>query len=70
MKHEGFSSAGITTVRRWENGKANPDLALGKGTSELLQGFRQVVPFLDRDRPLTPDIQASYQFLRQLDDGS
>lgn len=47
--------------------RANPDLALGKGTGALLQGFRQKVPFLDRDRPLTPDIQASYQFLRQLD---
>lgn len=47
--------------------RANPDLALGGGTGALLQSFRQVVPFLDRDRPLTPDIQASYRFLRQLD---
>ncbi|OWT57677.1 hypothetical protein CEY11_16750 [Candidimonas nitroreducens] len=49
--------------------RASPGLALGKGTGALLQGFRQRVPFLDRDRPLTPDIQASYQFLRQLDGG-
>ncbi len=48
--------------------RANPELALGGGTGALLQDFRQVVPFLDRDRPLTPDIQASYQFLRQHDD--
>jgi histidine ammonia-lyase len=47
--------------------RANPNLALGGGTGALLQSFRQVVPFLDRDRPLTPDIQASYRFLRQLD---
>lgn len=47
----------------------SPDLALGDGSGTLLQSFRQVVPFLDRDRPLTPDIQASYQFLRQLDAG-
>jgi histidine ammonia-lyase len=50
--------------------RADSDLALGKGSGALLQDFRKVVPFLDRDRPLTPDIQASYQFLRQLDDGA
>jgi histidine ammonia-lyase len=43
-----------------------PALALGRGTGPLHSGYREVVPFLDQDRPLTPDIQASYVFLRQL----
>jgi histidine ammonia-lyase len=47
--------------------RADPDLALGRGTGALLRSFRQVVSFLDHDRPLTPDIQASYRFLRKLD---
>lgn len=44
----------------------SPGLALGRGTRALHLAFREVVPFLDRDRALTPDIQASYRFLRQL----
>jgi histidine ammonia-lyase len=47
--------------------RADPGLALGGGTGALLQSFRQVVPFLDHDHPLTPNIRASYRFLRQLD---
>jgi len=46
--------------------RANPSLALGRGTSTLRTSYREVVPFLDQDRPLTPDIEASYQFLRRL----
>ena len=44
----------------------SPTIALGRGTRELLTSYREVVPFLDRDRALTPDVEASYRFLRQL----
>jgi histidine ammonia-lyase len=47
--------------------RADPDLTFGRGTGALLRDFRQVVSFLDHDRPLTPDIQASYRFLREFD---
>jgi histidine ammonia-lyase len=46
--------------------KTTPALALGRGTGALLQSYREFVPFLDRDRALTPDIQTSYLFLKQL----
>jgi histidine ammonia-lyase len=40
-----------------------PELPLGRGTRIVYAAYRQEVPFLDRDRELTPDIQASYDFV-------
>ncbi len=41
-----------------------PDLALSSVTETFRSGYRKVVPFLDEDRVLTTDIEASYQFLK------
>jgi histidine ammonia-lyase len=46
--------------------RADPSLPLGAGTRNLFKDFRGVVPFLDRDRPLTPDIAAATRFIRLL----
>ncbi|MBJ6359921.1 histidine ammonia-lyase [Paenibacillus sp. GCM10012307] len=37
---------------------------LGQGTRTLYKAIREVVPFLDKDRCLTDDIEASYTLLR------
>jgi len=42
----------------------NPSLKLGAGTRGTFESFRKVVPFLDHDRPLTPDIAAATRYLR------
>jgi histidine ammonia-lyase len=47
---------------------ASHSLMLGRGSGTLFKDFRGVVPFLDRDRPLTPDIAAATRFLRLLGD--
>jgi histidine ammonia-lyase len=39
--------------------------ALGRGTGELFDAFRQDVGFLDRDRVQTDDIRKTYEFLRR-----
>jgi histidine ammonia-lyase len=41
-------------------------LTLGRGSGTLFREFRGEVSFLDRDRPLTPDIAAATHFLRLL----
>jgi histidine ammonia-lyase len=46
--------------------RADPGLALGSGTGALFAAFRRAVPFLDRDRPLTPDIADAARFLRSV----
>lgn len=46
--------------------RKDPALKLGTGTEVLLATYRRVVPFLDRDRPLTPDIQSSDSFVDSL----
>jgi histidine ammonia-lyase len=43
--------------------KNNPAFALGRGTRPFLHAYRQVVPFLDKDRQLSPDIAQSTVFL-------
>ncbi|MEQ9370375.1 MAG: aromatic amino acid ammonia-lyase [Coleofasciculus chthonoplastes F3-SA18-01] len=43
--------------------RSNPNLSLGRGSRTLYGAYRQAVPFLDRDRTLTIDIQKSYDFL-------
>ena len=45
--------------------RATPALALGRHTGRLYTAYRTVVPFLDRDRPLTEDITRSYEFLKR-----
>jgi histidine ammonia-lyase len=40
-------------------------LPLGSGTRQLLDEYRNVVPFLDRDRVQTDDIRKTYEFLRR-----
>ena len=42
-----------------------PDLKLSRTTQSFFDNYRQVVPFLEVDRVLTPDIEASYLFLKQ-----
>jgi len=44
---------------------STPSLALGRETARLYEAYRAVVPFLDRDRPLTDDIRKSYDFLKR-----
>jgi histidine ammonia-lyase len=45
----------------------DPSLKLGAGTDKLFNDFRhRGVSFLDRDRPLTPDIAAATRYLRSL----
>jgi histidine ammonia-lyase len=43
--------------------QADPALALGQGTRPFLQAYRQVVPFMDKDRQLSTDIAQSTAFL-------
>ncbi len=45
--------------------RQTPALALGQGTNQLYTAFRHVVPFLQKDRELTPDIRAAYEFSRE-----
>jgi len=46
--------------------RSDPGLALGRGTGALFAAFRREIPFLDRDRPLTPDIVDAARFLRSV----
>ncbi|ASQ46483.1 Histidine ammonia-lyase [Legionella clemsonensis] len=41
-----------------------PSLPFGKQTMDLYFNFRKVVPFLKKDRPLTPDIKKAFHFIR------
>ena len=45
--------------------QANPQLALGAGTKTLLRDFRTAVPFLDKDRLLSKDIEAAAKFVAE-----
>jgi histidine ammonia-lyase len=42
----------------------NPSLKIGAGSGSYYQGLRTKVPFLDRDRALTPDVAAATDWLR------
>jgi histidine ammonia-lyase len=42
----------------------NPSLNIGAGSGFYYHGLRSRVPFLDKDRPLTPDIAAATNWLR------
>lgn len=42
---------------------SNPDLHLGKATEAMYKAYREKVPFVVKDRPFTPDIQASTEFI-------
>ena len=42
----------------------NPTLKLGKETTKLYEAYRQHVDFVDKDRPFTPDIQVSGDFVK------
>ena len=44
--------------------REDPNLGLGRGTRPFLEAYRKRVPFLDKDRVLSTDIQKSYEFLR------
>ena len=43
--------------------QAHPHFQLGSGTRELYEAYRKEVPFLDKDRPLSKDIEISHDFL-------
>jgi histidine ammonia-lyase len=43
----------------------NPNLDMGKATKTMYKGYRKQVPFVELDRPFTPDIKASYDFITQ-----
>lgn len=43
----------------------NPNLKLSDKTQKLYTDFRKVVKFLDTDRPLTPDFENTYKFLKE-----
>lgn len=40
---------------------------LGEGTSKLLKAYRKVVPYVDKDRIFTHDVNNSVRFLKSLD---
>lgn len=43
----------------------SPETTLATTTQSFFNNYRQSVTFLEVDRPLSPDIEASYNFLRQ-----
>jgi histidine ammonia-lyase len=43
--------------------QANPGLALGQATQRMYEAYRKQVAFVAKDRPLTPDIEASTDFV-------
>jgi histidine ammonia-lyase len=42
-----------------------PSLNFGQATNKMYSAFRQEVPFLKKDRELTPDIRKAYKFIEQ-----
>ncbi|WP_420833509.1 HAL/PAL/TAL family ammonia-lyase [Shewanella pneumatophori] len=44
---------------------ANENLKQGEATKAMYQAFRKQVPFVEMDRPFTPDIKASTAFIAQ-----
>ena len=40
------------------------DVRLGKGTSKAFEEFCKVVPLYENDRPISPDIQKAYEFIK------
>lgn len=47
--------------------RLTPDTSLGHGTARLFAASRERLPFLDRDRVLSDDIEASFRFVQQLE---
>lgn len=45
----------------------DPRLQLGQSTTLLYSNFRKTVPFLQKDRILTPDIKKAYEFISKYD---
>jgi histidine ammonia-lyase len=43
----------------------NPNLEMGTATKAMYKDYRKQVPFVELDRPFTPDIKASYDFITQ-----
>ncbi|MGI2260089.1 HAL/PAL/TAL family ammonia-lyase [Shewanella sp. GXUN23E] len=43
--------------------QANPDIKLGDATEAMYKAFRKQVPFVEQDRPFTPDIKAASEFI-------
>ena len=52
-------------VLQTQKNPKNPNFKLGRATKTLYCAYRKKVPFLNEDRQLTPDIQKSYEFLKQ-----
>ena len=44
---------------------STPKLKMGKATSKMYKAYRKHVPFVELDRPFTPDIKASTEFVAQ-----
>ncbi|WP_299795260.1 aromatic amino acid ammonia-lyase [uncultured Shewanella sp.] len=42
-----------------------PELDMGKATKAMYKDYRKQVPFVELDRPFTPDIKASHDFIAQ-----
>jgi histidine ammonia-lyase len=42
-----------------------PGLQIGKDTKALYSDYRKVIPFLQKDRELTPDIKMTSRFITQ-----
>jgi histidine ammonia-lyase len=54
-----FHAAQAVDLRR----RASPHLALGRATKAIYEAYRKAVPFLDKDRNLSIDIERSHNFL-------
>ncbi|WP_028107885.1 HAL/PAL/TAL family ammonia-lyase [Ferrimonas futtsuensis] len=55
-----FHSAQAIDLRKM----GNPKLKLGKDTGKMYKEYRKLVKFVDKDRPYTPDFQASSEFVK------
>ncbi len=58
---EMMHAAQAVTLRK----QASPDLPLGRGTAAAYEEFRKTVPWLDRDRTLSTDIEKAYRVVNE-----
>ncbi len=58
-----FYILGIEALHAAQAVDLRPEITLGRGSRMLYDALRMAVPFLDKDRPLSPDIQSAYDVL-------
>ncbi len=58
-----FYILGIEAMHAAQAVDLRQNIALGAGSQKLYDALRTRIPFLDKDRPLSPDIQSAYEVL-------